>query len=156
MDEFTQYYNHEHHHTGIGLHTPADVHYALTGPVDKRRHDTLATARAANPERFTTATDPKILTLPETAWINPPIREPAPQPANLNHSRLTRPGLNPLEKFRPPQGGSGGPTSISRAAPHHELYLHRAPFLRSGRTRTLTMVEVLSVSALEPSGRSSR
>ena len=27
MDRFTHAYNHEHHHTGIGLHTPADVHY---------------------------------------------------------------------------------------------------------------------------------
>jgi hypothetical protein len=79
MDEFTQYYNHEHHHTGIGLHTPADVHYGLTPAVDQRRHDTLTAARAANPERFTTATTPKILNLPDTAWINPPIREPEPQ-----------------------------------------------------------------------------
>ena len=81
MDEFTQYYNHEHHHTGIGLHTAADVHYGLTDAVDQRRRDALAAARAANPERFATATTPKILTLPDTAWINPPIREPAPQPA---------------------------------------------------------------------------
>lgn len=81
MDEFTQYYNHEHHHTGIGLHTAADVHYGLSDAVDQRRHHTLAAARAANPERFATATDPKILTLPDTAWINPPIREPAPEPA---------------------------------------------------------------------------
>lgn len=27
MDRFVQAYNHEHHHSGIGLHTPADVHY---------------------------------------------------------------------------------------------------------------------------------
>jgi len=27
MDRFTTAYNHEHHHTGIGLQTPADVHY---------------------------------------------------------------------------------------------------------------------------------
>ncbi len=27
MDRFTQAYNHHHHHTGIGLHTPADVYY---------------------------------------------------------------------------------------------------------------------------------
>ena len=33
MDQFTQYYNHEHRHTGIGLHTPADVHYGLTAAV---------------------------------------------------------------------------------------------------------------------------
>ena len=27
MDIFTHWYNHEHRHTGIGLHTPADVHF---------------------------------------------------------------------------------------------------------------------------------
>jgi putative transposase len=48
MDEFTQYYNHEHHHTGIGLHTAADVHYGLTAAVDQRRHATLAAAHAVN------------------------------------------------------------------------------------------------------------
>ncbi len=26
-DEFFRWYNHEHRHSGIGLHTPADVHY---------------------------------------------------------------------------------------------------------------------------------
>ncbi|TCO15706.1 integrase-like protein [Kribbella steppae] len=29
IDEFTQFYNHDHHHPGIGLHTPANVHYGL-------------------------------------------------------------------------------------------------------------------------------
>jgi transposase InsO family protein len=76
MDEFTQYYNHEHHHTGIGLHTAADVHYGLTDAVDQRRHAALAAARAANPERFTSTTTPKILNLPKAAWINPPLQQP--------------------------------------------------------------------------------
>jgi hypothetical protein len=34
----------------------------------------------------------------------------------------------------PPQGGSGGPTSISRAAPHHEALPTSSSSLRSGRT----------------------
>ncbi|MFI8664709.1 hypothetical protein ACIGKR_32315 [Rhodococcus qingshengii] len=29
MDRFTNWYNHEHLHTGIGLHTPADVRLGL-------------------------------------------------------------------------------------------------------------------------------
>ncbi len=29
MNTFTNWYNHEHRHTGIGLHTPADVHYVV-------------------------------------------------------------------------------------------------------------------------------
>jgi putative transposase len=75
IDEFTQFYNHDHHHTGIGLHTPADVHYGLAAATDQRRHSALAAARIANPERFTTATNPKILNLPDAAWINPPTQE---------------------------------------------------------------------------------
>ncbi len=82
MDDFTQYYNHEHHHTGIGLHTPADVHYGLAAAVDERRQTALAAARTTNPERFSTTRIPKILNLPEAAWINPPIKKPAhPEPA---------------------------------------------------------------------------
>jgi putative transposase len=76
MDDFVPYYNHEHHHTGIGLHTAADVHYGLTDAVDQRRHAALAAARTANPERFTTTSTPKILSLPEAAWINPPMKHP--------------------------------------------------------------------------------
>ncbi len=75
-DSFVQFYNHEHHHSGIGLHTPADVHYGLSAATDQVRHQALATARTANPERFTSSSIPKILTLPATAWINPPVTDP--------------------------------------------------------------------------------
>jgi len=73
LAEFVQFYNHEHHHTGIGLHTPANVHYSLAADTDQRRRQTLADARAATPNRFTSNLDPKILDLPAAAWINPPI-----------------------------------------------------------------------------------
>lgn len=72
MADFVQWYNHEHHHKGIGLHTAADVHYGLARSAAKARTEVLAAARAANPERFATDRDPKILTLPDAAWINPP------------------------------------------------------------------------------------
>ncbi len=77
MARFTQAYNHEHHHTGIGLHTPADVHYGHVHAVAATRSEALATARAAHPERFTTNDDPKILALPDDAWINRPAAEEA-------------------------------------------------------------------------------
>jgi putative transposase len=75
LDEFVQHYNHEHRHTGIGLHTPADVHYRLTGAVAQRRAGALATARTATPHRFSSNIDPTILDLPAAAWINPPITQ---------------------------------------------------------------------------------
>lgn len=79
IGEFVQFYNHEHHHTGIGLHTPADVHYGLATDTDRRRRQTLAAARASSPNRFTSRVDPKILDLPDAAWINPPIQQPEDQ-----------------------------------------------------------------------------
>lgn len=73
MDEFRDRYNHEHHHGGLGLHTPAEVHYGLATAKAAQRAEVLATARAAHPERFgTTTAVPKVLALPEAAWINKP------------------------------------------------------------------------------------
>jgi putative transposase len=79
LDEFVGFYNHEHHHSGIGLHTPADVHYGLTNAVAERRRNALAAARATTPQRFASNVDPKILDLPAAAWINPPVTQPEDQ-----------------------------------------------------------------------------
>lgn len=75
MTDFVTAYNHQHRHCGIGLHTPAEVHYGLADQSAAARTDVLAAARAAHPERFSTSADPKILTMPETAWINQPPTE---------------------------------------------------------------------------------
>jgi transposase InsO family protein len=74
MDTFTQWYNHEHRHTGIGLHTPADVHFGLATDKAADRRTVLTDARAQHPHRFGTAGAPKILDLPDTAWINRPAQ----------------------------------------------------------------------------------
>jgi transposase InsO family protein len=76
MDEFTQWYNHEHRHTGIGLHTPADVHFGLAAGKAADRRIVLAQARARHPHRFGgVTTAPKMLDLPDTVWINRPVDE---------------------------------------------------------------------------------
>lgn len=72
MADFVEGYNHHHHHTGIGLNTPADVHYGLAAAKAAERAVVLAGARSRHPERFTTTQDPKILAIPTTAWINQP------------------------------------------------------------------------------------
>jgi hypothetical protein len=59
LGDFVQWYNHEHRHTGIGLHTAADVHYGLAAAKSTDRAATLTIARAANPESFTSSTHPK-------------------------------------------------------------------------------------------------
>lgn len=73
MDAFAQWYNHEHRHTGIGLHTPADVHFGLAAAKATERRTVLAEARGRHPHRFGgSTTAPKMLDLPDTVWINRP------------------------------------------------------------------------------------
>jgi len=69
--DFFQWYNLEHHHSGIALLTPADVHYGRTDQVLQARQLVLQTAYAHNPERFVNGL-PKPLDLPPAVWINPP------------------------------------------------------------------------------------
>jgi putative transposase len=69
---FVDWYNHHHQHSGIGFHTPANVHYGFSDGVAQKRSNTLSAARAKHPHRFSTASDPKILALPGPAWINQP------------------------------------------------------------------------------------
>ena len=70
-EQFFSYYNHEHRHSGIGLHTPASVHYGTATEVRAQRAVTLDAAYAANPGRFRHRR-PSPPTLPMVAWINKP------------------------------------------------------------------------------------
>ena len=72
MADFGEGYNQHHHHTGIGLSTPADVHYGLATAKAAERAVVPAAARGWHPERFATGQAPKILSIPTTAWINQP------------------------------------------------------------------------------------
>lgn len=71
---FVGWYNHEHRHSGIGLHTPASVHHGTAGQVRQQRRQTLHAAYAANPVRFRHRR-PEPPKIPATAWINQPSRE---------------------------------------------------------------------------------
>jgi putative transposase len=68
---FFDHYNHIHRHSGIGLHTPASVHYGTAGEIRAQRAVTLNAAYAANPARFGHRR-PRPPKLPTTAWINEP------------------------------------------------------------------------------------
>ncbi|MGV7252827.1 hypothetical protein B4U45_28750 [Mycobacterium persicum] len=72
-DKFFHYYNHEHRHSGIGLHTAASIHDGTAIEIRARRAETLAAAYAANPDRFRRKPAPP--KLPEAAWINEPPKE---------------------------------------------------------------------------------
>lgn len=73
-EAFFGYYNHEHRHTGIGLHTPASVHHGTAHQVRALRQQTLDTAYATHPHRFGHRR-PRPPKLPTEAWINQPSRE---------------------------------------------------------------------------------
>ena len=47
--QFFTYYNHEHRHSGIGMHTPASVHHGTAAAIQARRTATLHTAFLAPP-----------------------------------------------------------------------------------------------------------
>ncbi len=72
--EFFDWYNHQHRHSGLGLMTPAAVHYGRAKELRAGRARVLAAAYAATPERFVRGV-PQPPTLPTAAWINKPTRE---------------------------------------------------------------------------------
>lgn len=69
--DFVAWYNHEHYHSGIAYHTPADLHEGRAAAINARRTATLWRAYAAHPERFVRG-QPKAQPLPTAVWINKP------------------------------------------------------------------------------------
>jgi transposase InsO family protein len=73
---FFQWYNHEHHHSGIGLMTPWQVHSGQAQVIHESRQKTLTEVYAKNPQRFVKK-PPVPPELPDAAWINPPEKKNA-------------------------------------------------------------------------------
>ncbi|WP_413208400.1 integrase core domain-containing protein, partial [Rhodospirillum sp. A1_3_36] len=68
---FFNWYNNEHHHGGIGLLTPQQVHAGHADEVRQKRQGVLDKAHAKHPNRFVRQR-PVPPQLPTAAWINPP------------------------------------------------------------------------------------
>ena len=75
--QFFSWYNGEHKHSGIGYHTPEDVHYGRATAMRKLRQDTLQSAFIAHPERFVKK-PPVAPVIPTAVWINPPVFKQTP------------------------------------------------------------------------------
>jgi putative transposase len=71
---FFLWYNHDHHHSGLGLLTPAVVHYGKAAEVIAQRKAVLDAAFRAHPERFVRK-PPTPPSLPTAVWINKPSSE---------------------------------------------------------------------------------
>jgi len=69
--DFFPWYNNEHHHTGIGLLTPYEMHHGLADMRTAERAVVLAAAYDAHPERFPHGM-PRPPAVPTEAWINKP------------------------------------------------------------------------------------
>jgi putative transposase len=69
---FFDWYNNRHYHSGLGLLTPAAVHYGRADLVIKERQIVLDQAFQNHPNRFK-GKKPKPLALPQAAWINKPL-----------------------------------------------------------------------------------
>jgi putative transposase len=74
--EFFAWYNEEHRHSGLGLLSPAVVHYGLAPETIERRRGVLDAAYRAHPERFVRK-PPQPLPAPKEVWINKP--QPTPE-----------------------------------------------------------------------------
>ena len=68
---FFNWYNKEHHHSGIALMTPEQVHLGLSEKIHRQRSEVLNKAFEKNPIRFKYK-KPVPLKLPKAAWINKP------------------------------------------------------------------------------------
>jgi len=69
--QFFNWYNKEHRHSGIGMVTPEQVHYGQAKEVYEKRSQVLLRAYDNNPNRFKHRV-PKPYDLPTEAWINKP------------------------------------------------------------------------------------
>lgn len=76
---FFPWYNDDHRHSGLGMHTPADVHHGTAEAVREKRAAVLRDAYAEHPERFVRK-PPEPPRLPTASWINQPPDQPD-QPA---------------------------------------------------------------------------
>ena len=96
---FFTWYNDEHYHTGIGLMTPAMLHYGEAENIRRSRQGVLEAAYAAHPERFVQGC-PVAPRAPQAVWINPPA-EPAKKEKGLPEPHCPQKPGAPLTHPRP-------------------------------------------------------
>lgn len=107
MRRFFPWYNEEHHHSGLCFLTPAVVHHGRAEQVLAERHRVRMVAYLDRPERFVNG-PPRLETLPEAVWINPPEKttcqdaprstisgsdDPEVVPILSTYSRAARPSI---------------------------------------------------------------
>ncbi len=69
---FFDWYNNDHHHSGIAMLTPTDLHGGRGDAILLARNSVMLGAYAQNPNRFVNG-KPVVRATPDAAWINPPM-----------------------------------------------------------------------------------
>lgn len=69
LEQFLTWYNNDHMHTGLNLHTPASVHFGQVGEIVRSRQQVLDEAYAMNPTRFANGR-PIVKSNPDVVGIN--------------------------------------------------------------------------------------
>ena len=75
VQQFVQWYNHQHKHSGLKFVTPAQRHAGLAGAILRRREQVYEAAKQRYPERWSGAT--RNWQLKNEVWLNPERADPA-------------------------------------------------------------------------------
>ena len=128
--DFFPWYNNEHRHGGLGLHTAADVHHGRAAAVQAGRAQ-RPDRRLPRPPRTLRPQATRPAKLPGTSWINPPRKRSrhSVKPRDGASFRLTdsgEKGAEPATSVQGPPHGSetasdGARSPYGRADPSHVL-----------------------------------
>jgi len=160
---FFQWYAMEHHHSGIALLTPYQVHSGQSELVTRQRQEVLTQAYAQHPERFVRQ-PPKALQLPTAVWINPPqSRKEENQTATNSVSQSDLPGSlrnDDLESTRPvapPETAPlATPTEVNTGSASSQETVIKAAAQHSPRQDDPTRALPISTTRLKPPAERSR
>ena len=118
---FFDWYNGEHRHSSLGLHTPQDVHLGLADRRNVARSVVLATAYRSHPERFVRGI-PAPAEVPKAVWINKPVASAAASRADSEAIRaIPRAVETPNNSPRSAETAGGITQSFSQTHPVEAL-----------------------------------
>ncbi len=104
--QFFDWYNNEHHHSGIAFLTPAEVHFGRAEQVLRHRHEVMTAAYLAHPGRFVRG-PPRMQVLPPAVYINPPKSMVGTSEAGSEPSGTLATAPTARDGGIPPPGGAG-------------------------------------------------
>ena len=121
ISEFVDWYNHAHQHSGIGFHTPANVHYGFADSVAVKRSQTLAAARAQTPPKVQQghrSQDPG----PTRTGMDQPTKGGHRNRGSLTTASLTLVPLDLKNSVRPESTSLGGWQLLLSIRSHHRSH----------------------------------